>query len=364
MSSRAPRGAAVALLGAAVLALALPFYLEEFWLRTGFAVFAAIIGAVGLNLLTGTTGQLSLGHAFFLAVGAISYCYFCGEPDTGGAVSVDGLGLPPLLGMILAVLVSGLAGLVFSPVAARLRGLYLGIASLGLVVVGQHVLDTATPLTGGFNGRTTPDFALFGFSFTDTDPDLTLLGVPFGQAERLWYLGLFLAVAAVVFASNLQRGRPGLALQMVRDSEIAAAVTGVDVPAYRARAFLVSAMYGGLSGVLYALSVGSVAPESFSVEVSIQYLVMIVIGGLGSVGGAAAGAVFVAALPPTLQRYSDSLPLLSEPGGGGVSYADAALFLYGGLVVLVVLVQPAGLAGLASRRRGSGRRRILEHRPA
>nr|WP_232295371.1 branched-chain amino acid ABC transporter permease [Parafrankia sp. EUN1f] len=310
-------------------------------------MFAAVIGAVGLNLLSGTTGQLSLGHAFFLAVGAISYSFLSGE----GSGGISGLGLPPLLAMIIAVAVSGLAGLLFSPVAARVRGLYLAIASLGLVVAGQHILNTATPLTGGFNGRSVPDFSLPGFSFSDSDPDLTVLGVPFGQAERLWYLGLLLAALSIIFANNLLRGRSGVALEAVRDNPLAAAVNGVDVAAYRARAFLLSSMYAGLSGVLYALSVGSVAPESFTIEVSVQYLVMIVLGGLGSMGGAAAGAAFVTALPLVLQQYSDSLPFLSAPGSGGVSYADAARFAYGAAVVLIVLVEPTGAAGLARRAR-------------
>ncbi|ONH60734.1 branched-chain amino acid ABC transporter permease [Frankia sp. CcI49] len=333
----------------AVVAAVIPFYADEFWLRTGFAVFAAVIGAVGLNLLCGTTGQLSLGHAFFLAVGAISYSLLAGESTGKGSDRVIGLGLHPMLAMIAAVVVSGLAGLLFSPVAARVRGLYLAVASLGLVVAGQHILNTATPLTGGFNGRPVEDFALPGFSFSDSDPDLVLLGVPFGQAERLWYLGLLLAILAMVFAGNIIRGRSGVALEAVRDNQLAAAVNGVDVAAYRSRAFLLSSMYAGLSGVLYALSVGSVAPESFTIEISVQYLMMIVLGGLGSVGGAAAGAVLVTALPLVLQQYSDSLPFLSAPGSGGVSYADAARYLYGAAVVLIVLLEPSGAAGLARR---------------
>jgi branched-chain amino acid transport system permease protein len=124
-----------------VVLLLLPFYVEEFWLRTGFAVFAAIIGAIGLNLLVGTTGQLSLAHAFFLAVGAVTYTYVSGSPG-GVATKVDGLEWPPVVGMILGVLIAGLAGLLFSPVAARLRGIYLGVASLGLVFIGIHLLNT------------------------------------------------------------------------------------------------------------------------------------------------------------------------------------------------------------------------------
>jgi len=263
------------LLGALVLAvvivvlLALPLYINEFWLRTGFAVCGAAVGAIGLNLLVGTTGQLSLAHAFFLAVGATTYTFISGSPG-GFAEKHGGLGWPPLVGMVAGVVLAGLAGLLFSPIAARLRGIYLGVASLGLVFVGQHLLNTWTTVTGGFNGRTTPVFSIFGFSFADDNPYLAVLNVPFGQAERLWYLGLAILAAAYLFARNLVRSRPGRALQTLRDSEVAAAVMGVNVQGYKARAFLVSSMYGGLSGVLYALSIGSIAPESFGLDVSVQ----------------------------------------------------------------------------------------------
>ncbi|MGY1764339.1 branched-chain amino acid ABC transporter permease [Geodermatophilus sp. SYSU D00779] len=333
-----------------VFLLVFPLYFDEFWLRTGFAVFGAAIGAIGLNLLVGTTGQLSLAHAFFLAVGAVSYTYISGESGgLGTRAALEGLGLPPIVGMVVGVLLAGLAGLVFSPIAARLRGIYLGVASLGLVFIGVHVLNTWTPVTGGFNGRAAPEFSLFGFTFGNSDPQLWVLGVPFREAERLWYLGLVLALAAYVFARNLLRSRPGRALQTLRDSEVAASVMGVNVQAYKARVFLVSSMYAGLSGVLYALSIGSIAPESFTLVVSIQYLAMIVLGGLGSVGGAALGALFVTALPLLFQQYADVLPLVSAPGQGGISAGFAARFLYGAAIILVVLFEPAGLAGIAQR---------------
>ena len=346
----------VLLLVAFVLLLVAPIYVQEFWLRTGFAVFGAIVGAIGLNLLVGTTGQLSLAHAFFLAVGAITYVFVSGTPG-GTAEAIDGLGLPPVLGMIAGVLLAGLSGLLFSPVAARLRGIYLGVASLGLVFIGQHVLNTYTSVTGGFNGRTTPRFELFGFSFSSSNPDLFVLGVPFGEAERLWYLGLFLALLSFLFARNLLHSRPGRALQTLRDSEVAAAVMGVDVQRYKARVFLVSSMYAGLAGVLYALSIGSVAPESFALDLSVLYLAMIVLGGLGSVGGAALGALFVTALPLVFQQYAGSLPLVSEPGQGGVSAGQAARLLFGLSIVLVVLFEPAGLVGLGRRLTGRSPRR-------
>jgi branched-chain amino acid transport system permease protein len=335
-----------------VVLLALPIYVEEFWLRTGFAVCGAIVGAIGLNLLVGNTGQLSLAHAFFLACGAVTYVFMSGEPGGIGLADLSGLGWPPLIGMIAGVLVAGLAGLLFSPIAARLRGIYLGVASLGLVFIGQHVLNSWTSVTGGFNGRSAPEFVLFGFTFCNRDPELFVVGVPFREAERLWYLGLVLALAAYLFARNLLRSRAGRALQTLRDSEVAASVMGVNVQRYKARVFLVSSMYAGLSGVMYALSIGSIAPESFGLEVSILYLAMIVLGGLGSVGGSVLGAIFVSALPLIFQRYADAVPLVGE---GGLAAGEAARYLFGLAIILVVMFEPAGLAGLAGRFRRKGR---------
>jgi branched-chain amino acid transport system permease protein len=217
------------------------------------------------------------------------------------------------------------------------------------------VLNSWTSVTGGFNGRSAPEFSLFGFTFGNKDPELYVLAVPFREAERLWYLGLVLALAAYLFARNLLRSRPGRALQTLRDSEVAASVMGVNVQRYKARVFLVSSMYAGLAGVMYALSIGSVAPESFGLEVSILYLAMIVLGGLGSVGGAVLGAAFVTALPLIFQRYADVVPLVGGPGESGLAAGEAARYLFGLAIILVILFQPSGLAGLPERFRRKGR---------
>ncbi|NEC26838.1 branched-chain amino acid ABC transporter permease [Streptomyces sp. SID8111] len=336
-----------------VLALALclpPFYLDAFWLRIGLFSMAAAIGAIGLALLSGTAGQLSLGHAFFLAVGAYGYAYFAGDP---------GAGLPPVVAAVLAVLLAGAAGGLFSPVAARVKGIYLGIATLALVFLGHHVLLTADSVTGGFNGRSVPPLSVGGFSFAETDPELVVLGVPFGAEERLWFLGLALFALTWFTARGLLRGRPGRALAALRDSETAASVMGVDVARHRSAAFVVSSMYAGLAGVLLALAFRRVVPDYFSLILSVDYLAMIVIGGLGSVAGATAGAVFVTALPLLMTRYADQLPLVAAPGSaeGAVGPTEAARYLYGAAIVLVLLYAPDGLHGLARRARERLRRR-------
>src|SRR3954453_21909104 len=215
------------------LLLLAPLQLEAFWEQTGLFAMAAIIGAIGLTILTGTTGQLSLAHAFFLAVGAYGYCYFAGSNGGVQVEKVSGLGLPPLVAMVLAVLLAGACGAAFSPLSGRLRGIYLGIASIGLVFVGQHILFNATGLTGGFNWRDAEPFKLFGFQFSDSNP-LTIGGVQFGALEKLWYLGLVLVLVSFVFARRVVAGRPGRALETVRDHEVAAAVMGFDVTGYKA----------------------------------------------------------------------------------------------------------------------------------
>jgi branched-chain amino acid transport system permease protein len=336
-----------------VLLLITPIYVGPFWLGLGFVVMAAAVGAIGLNLLVGTSGQLSLAHAFFLAVGATTYTYVAGE----SAGRVDGLGLPPLLGMVLGVLLAGALGALFSPIAARLRGIYLGVASIGLVFIGLHLMNTWERVTGGFNGRAVPQFSLFGWSFGANEPYLAVAGVPFGASERRWYLGLVIAVAAYLLAKNILRSRAGRALVTLRDSEVAASVMGVNVQNYKGRIFLISSMYAGMSGVLYAMSIGSIAPESFALDVSILYLAMIVLGGLGSVAGAALGALFVASLPLLFQQYAGVLPLIVEPGQPGVTAGQAARFLFGLAIVLVVLFEPAGLVGFANRVGRKTRRR-------
>ena len=343
-----PRRPAVyaAAAGGAVL-LALPFYLDRFWLQAGLLAMAAAIGAIGLNLLTGATGQLSLGHAFFLAVGAYGYCVLAGDGGDG-AGEPAGLGLPSWLAMVLAVLLAGAAGGAFSPIAGRLRGAYLGIATLGLIFVGQHVLFNAHHLTGGYNGRAVPPLSLFGITFDDSET--VVAAVPFQAMEKLWYAGLVLLALCVLFARGVLRGRPGRAMHAIRDHRIAAGVMGVPVARHRAAVFVLSSMYAGLAGVLLALVLQQAVPEYFGLVLSLEYLAMIVIGGLGSVAGAVAGAAFVTLLPQVLTRYSEALPLVSAPGTGGVAPGEMSRYLYGAAIVAVVLFLPGGLVRLAARR--------------
>ncbi|NIJ11495.1 branched-chain amino acid transport system permease protein [Saccharomonospora amisosensis] len=352
MSERMTRSAGVPMLalgGLALLAaLALPLWLDDFWLQTGLFAMAAVVGAIGLTLLVGVAGQLSLGHAFFIGVGAYTYTVLVGEPGE----RVLGLGLPPLLALVAAGAVAGMAGALFSPIAGRLRGIYLGLASLGLVFLGRHLWINLEDLTGGFNGRSVEPFAVPGFSFSNHDPDyLAVLGTEFDGLHRQWYLFLAVALLAAWFAYGVKSSRVGRALASVRDSEVAAASVGINVTTAKATVFTLSSVYAGVGGALMALAFSRIAPDSFGLLLSIDYLVMIVLGGVGSVAGASAGAVFVSVLPLVLAEYSAQLPFLSDVGSGGLDGATLSRLIYGAAIVAVLLFLRGGLAGGLDRLR-------------
>ncbi|MGY1723506.1 branched-chain amino acid ABC transporter permease [Blastococcus sp. SYSU DS0533] len=338
-----------------LLLVLLPFVADVALLQTGTFVFASVIAVIGLNLLSGSAGQLSLGHAVFVAIGAYAYSHYAGSPEG----ELGGWQLPPLLAMVLACLTAGLAGLLFSPVASRLKGLSLGVASVSLIFIGTFALTKIPSVTGGFNGRDVETFSVFGFSFGDDEPFLYVAGVEFTSYHRLWFLGLVLAVLAYVFARRVLAGRMGRAFEAVRDGEVSAAVAGIDVRRTKATAFVLSSIYAGLGGVLLALSVSHVVPETFTLTLALNYLAAIVIGGLGSVGGGVAGAVFVFALPQMLNQYGgDVLPFVSmDPG-------YLAQYIYGFAVILVLLFEPDGLAAILERVRRQSRRRPPDTEPS
>jgi branched-chain amino acid transport system permease protein len=333
---------------AVLVAAGLPFLLDDFWLQTGLFTMAAVVGAIGLTLLVGVAGQLSLGHACFAALGAYTYAWAVGE--TGGRAA--GLGLPPLVALVLAGVVAAIAGALFSPISGRLRGIYLGLATIGLVFLARHLMVNLEGATGGFNGRTVEAFALPGFSFSNNDPDyLAVAGVEFEGLHRLWYLFLVVVVLAAWLGRNIRASRTGRALANVRDSETAAAAMGVHVARAKATAFVISSAYAGIAGALMALAYGRIAPDLFGLQLSIDFLIMIVLGGLGSIAGAAAGAAFVVILPLVLTQYSSELPFLATPGSGGLDAATLARLLYGAAIIAVLLFLRGGLAGATGRLR-------------
>jgi branched-chain amino acid transport system permease protein len=346
--------------GLAALAVLAPFLIDTAWI--GIAVFAlcAGIGAMALNLLVGTSGQLSLAQPFFLVVGAYAYVLFA-SPSVAGVASqsagAKGFNLPTLVAALLAIVLAGVCGLMFSPISSRLSGIYLGVASLALVFLGQHVVQSATNVTGGFTGRDVPPLNVFGMRLVDTPTDPTFLGHAFGKLERLYLVCLIALVAVAWIVRNIVRGRPGLALQALRDNSVSASVMGVDVRRYKAMAFGVSGMIAGAAGVLLAQGFGHIVPDNWDFDLAILYLAMIVIGGMGSVGGSVMGAFFVTLLPFLLNRYADKIPglITGTKTGGWATPGQLAAYIFGFFIVGLLLFEPGGLAAVF-RRIGHGRR--------
>ena len=335
-----------------VVLLALPLYIDTAWLKAGQYMMIGAVGAIGLTLLVGQAGQLSLAHAFFLLAGGTAYTVLSGPTDDD---RVLGLGLDPALSLIGAVVVAALLGLAFAPVSGRLRGIYLGVASLALVFLGLYIGQSAEGLTGGTStGRTPTPFSLFGFPFTNGGPEITVLGVPIRQAERTWYLFLLLTVLAFVIARGAVKGRVGRSWRAVRDNEAAATVMGVSVIRAKAGAFAVSSAYAGLAGAMTVLWFDILKPDeseygTYGINVSIAYLAMVIIGGLGSVSGALVGALIVNGLPQVLSLYSADLGWFSGTGDGALTPILVSSFVYGAAIILVVLFEPGGLAAIGRR---------------
>ncbi|RSN56331.1 branched-chain amino acid ABC transporter permease [Amycolatopsis sp. WAC 04182] len=343
---------ALAWIALLVVLLAIPLYLDAAWLKAGQYMMIGGVGAIGLTMLVGQAGQLSLAHAFFLLAGATGYTVLSGPVDDE---RVFGLGLDPGLSLVGAVVIAALLGLAFAPVSGRLRGIYLGVASLSLVFLGLYFGQSAETLTGGTStGRSPEPFSLFGFPFTNDGPEIELMGVPIRQAERLWYLFLLLTVLAFVVAKAAVRSRVGRSWRAVRDNEAAASVMGVSVTRAKAGAFAVSSAYAGLAGAMTVLWFDILKPDesefgTYGINISIAFLAMVIIGGLGSVPGALVGALIVNGLPQVLSLYSADLGWFSGTGDGALTPILVSSFVYGAAIILVVLFEPGGLAAIGRR---------------
>lgn len=336
LNTPAKRGWTVVLM---VLALVLPFVLEDDLLLVLTYGCAAAIGAIGLNIVTGYAGQVSLGHAFFIALGAYTAAVVSGDPESTGLLGFGITSVPVWL--VAAGLVSALAGLVVAPIASRLRGLYLAIVTLGLVFIGEHVFKHWRELTGGVGlGRPAAIPELFGFQF-HTDGD------GFVRAQKLYLLTLVLLVVFALLARNLVRSRIGRALAAVRDRDLAAAVIGVNVRNYKTLAFVVSSFYAGVCGALLYLTVGFVEPTAFSLAMSVQFIAMILIGGVGTITGSIMGALFITLLPRITRELPGFLPFINESAtGGGITVFQVETILYGLLIIVFLVFEPRGLFGI------------------
>ncbi len=320
----------------------LPFQLERDLALIGANVFATAIGAIGLNLVSGYAGQLSLGHAFFLGLGAFTGAVVAG-PTSGRLV---GLGLDQVwIWLPIAGLVAAVAGAIVAPVAVRLRGLYLAIVTVGLVLVGEHIFREANSYTGGFGtGRSAAVPNLFGFRF---DRPGEILGVELSRSQGLYFLSFACLLVLGILAKNLVRSRTGLAFMAVRDRDIAAAIMGIDLTRTKLIAFTVSSFYAGVAGALLAANTGFIEPSRFNLLLSIQFVAMVIIGGIGSVAGAIMGATFITALPRLVQELGDLVPIISlSPVGGFPTVFQVERMLAGVLIIVFILLEPRGLFGI------------------
>ncbi|MGH8905692.1 MAG: branched-chain amino acid ABC transporter permease [Egibacteraceae bacterium] len=306
----------------AIVLAAAPFVLPPFWLRVACQAGIAAIGAIGLNVLTGFTGQISLGQGGFLAVGAYT-----------SANLVARLGLPTPVGIVAGVVMTALVGAFFGLPALRLKGLYLAIATLAAQEIILWTVRNWEVVTGGTDslGVTSPQ--LLGFTLS---------------SDFAWYwVILALAGLAALAAANLFRTGLGRAFVAIRDQDIAAEAAGVDVVRYKVLAFAVSSAFVGLAGGLTAHYTGIVTWERFTFDVSVVYVAMIIVGGLGSVAGSLYGAVFMIALPAGITRLGAAL----RDGLPGLATKLPALQLaaFGLVIMLFLIFEPRGLAQVWQR---------------
>jgi len=309
----------VAVLAVAVLAyVVVPSLFSDYWLSVLTLIGIASVAALGLNVLIGYTGLISIGHAAFAAIGGY----------TAGNLVVR-LGWPILVTLPLAGLVAGLFSLVVGLASLRVKGLYLAIATLAAQQLVAWSIIHWSWLSGGGQGV------------------LVIPPVKYGPITTGTIQGKYLVVAVLVgigilFCENLIRTRPGRALVAIRDQDIAAAGFGIPVFAYKLLSFFVASFFAGVAGALYGMNLGIVTSEIFSLQLSIQFLVMVLIGGLGSVPGSILGAAFVTLVPIALERW---VPML----GLDIS-ATLQIYLqnvvYGAAVLGFLILEPLGLYGL------------------
>ena len=282
----------------------------------------AIIGALGINILTGYTGQVSLGHAAFIAIGAYS-----------SGILANKVGLSFWLALPSAGIIAGFFGLMVGIPALRLRGLYLIMATMAFGFITQYALAKWVSLTGGAGGMLIP-YPKIGEAELSTD-------------KEFYYLIVAITILAVIFARNLFRTRVGRAFIAIRDQEVAAKIIGVNLTKYKVLAFVVSSFYAGIAGSLYAHYLTSVAPDQFPLSLSIQYIAMIIVGGMGSIVGSIFGPLFITLLPEAVKLLADSLvnvaPSLERMVA--TSLFEINNLVYGLIIVVFLIFEPEGLYG-------------------
>jgi len=301
--------------GLLVLALLLaPLVFSEYFISQLVFIWIYSVVGLGLMLLVGFTGQVSLGHAAFLAMGAYTEAY------------LQARGWPFVLSITSAAVVSGLTGVVVGLPALRVKGIYLAIATLSFGFIVEEAVTRADSITGGSSGITLGGLEIFGLQID--------------SETRFYYVSLVVLVLCILGVMNLMRSPTGRAFVAIRDSEISAQSMGIHLARYKTIAFALSAALTGIAGALYAHKLRFLSPEQFTILQSIEMLIMIVIGGLGSIYGAIFGAAFWILAQQFIVAAKDWLP----PAIGQQTGLQPTIF--GIFLVAFVLFEPLGLYGL------------------
>jgi branched-chain amino acid transport system permease protein len=309
---------ALLLIGLAILFTG-PLWLSFYWLGGVNLIGITIIAATGLNLLTGYCGQLSVGHAGFIAVGAFT-----------SAVLTAKLDLPFLIAVPAAGLLAGLIGIIFGIASLRVKGFYLAISTIAAQIIILWVINHLDNVTGGFMGMSVPRAEIFGFTFK--------------TPQSLFFLIMTVAVGVIFFAKNLARTRIGRAFVAIRDNDLAAEVMGINLFRYKLIAFFLGCFLAGVAGSLTSHWVTYVSAEQFSITESILYVGMIIIGGAGTTLGPILGAIIIRLLQQGVTYIS---PILESTFSGNLPSgftAGLGPFLFGLVIVLFLVLQPRGLA--------------------
>jgi branched-chain amino acid transport system permease protein len=303
-----------------LFAVVLPLSLDEYYLSIINLVLIAIVGALGLNILVGYTGQISVGHAAFMSVGAY----------TAANLAVH-LNLPFWLTLPAGGLMAALIGAIVGIPSLRIKGLYLAIATLASQLIIEWIINHTPAISGGAQA-----------SIQVPRPEF--MGREIKSQGELYFFLLFFAVLATLATLNLVRSRIGRAFVAIRDQDIAAEIIGIDIFRYKLLSFAISSFYAGVCGVLYTYYFGIANYEAFQIGVSIDFLAMIIIGGLGSVLGTIFGAIFVTMLPIVLRLTMEPLGgLFFNTGQLSSIIASTRLILFGCLIILFLVVEPEGL---------------------
>lgn len=288
-------------------------------------IYISVLVSIGLNLLAGYAGQVSIGHAAFYAMGAYA-----------SAILQERLGLPFFVTMILAAAITAGIGYIVGLPAIRLQGLFLAMATLAFGLVIEEILIIAEPLTHGPNGMAVPEATLGSLVLTS-------------DTNAFYYTCLAVAAIMTWVAINIVNSRTGRAFVALRESEIAAQTNGINLSGYKTIAFAISAFYTGLAGALYAQAVTFIAPDGFTIFLSIQFLAVIIIGGMGSILGSILGAITLVLLPELFAKM--------PPEWG------APMIFYGAALILVIMFMPLGIAGWVNKIRYNLALRRMEASP-